>query len=145
MYDIYTPMIADAAKRFPMMRRRRRCLRRSHLLVRDYVATVKEGFENRWIDVYENEGKRSGAYSAGAFGTHPYVLLNYNDTLDNMFTLAHEMGLRHAFLVPRMQISLIFTPSTRFSVAEVASTRNEILLMEYLLANTTDKKSVPTC
>lgn len=92
MYDVYTPMIADAAKKVSYDEAKETVLKALAPLGEDYVATVKEGFENRWIDVYENEGKRSGAYSAGAFGTHPYVLLNYNDTLDNMFTLAHEMG-----------------------------------------------------
>ena len=67
-------------------------LKALEILGNDYVATLKIALSKGWIDVYENEGKRSGAYSAGAYGTHPYVLLNHNDTLDNMFTLAHEMG-----------------------------------------------------
>ena len=92
MYDVYTPMIADAAKKISFEEAKETVLKALAPLGEEYVAKVKEGFESRWIDVYENEGKRSGAYSAGAYGSHPYVLLNHNDTLDNMFTLAHEMG-----------------------------------------------------
>lgn len=139
MYDIYTPMIADAAKKVSYDEAKETVLKALAPLGEDYVATVKEGFENRWIDVYENEGKRSGAYSAGAFGTHPYVLLNYNDTLDNMFTLAHEMGHAMHSWYSNANQPYIYSQYKIF-VAEVASTCNEILLMEYLLANTTDKK-----
>ena len=92
MYDIYTPMIADVAKKISFEEAKETVLKALAPLGEDYVNKVKEGFENRWIDVYENQGKRSGAYSAGAYGCHPYVLLNYNGTLDDMFTLAHEMG-----------------------------------------------------
>lgn len=139
MYDVYTPMIADAAKKVSYDEAKETVLKALAPLGEDYVATVKEGFENRWIDVYENEGKRSGAYSAGAFDTHPYVLLNYNDTLDNMFTLAHEMGHAMHSWYSNANQPYIYSQYKIF-VAEVASTCNEILLMEYLLANTTDKK-----
>lgn len=139
MYDVYTPMIADAARKISFEEAKETVLKALAPLGEDYVAKVKEGFENRWIDVYENEGKRSGAYSAGAFGTHPYVLLNHNDTLDNMFTLAHEMGhAMHSYYSNSTQ-PYIYSRYKIF-VAEVASTCNEILLMEYLLKNTTDKK-----
>lgn len=139
MYDVYTPMIADAAKKISFEEAKETVLKALAPLGEDYVAKVKEGFENRWIDVYENEGKRSGAYSAGAFGVHPYVLLNHNDTLDNMFTLAHEMGhAMHSYYSNSNQ-PYIYSQYKIF-VAEVASTCNEILLMEYLLKNTTDKK-----
>ena len=103
-----------------------------------YRAIIKEGFDNRWIDVYENVGKRSGAYSAGAL-CHPYVLLNHKDNLDSMFTLAHEMGHAvHSYLSNRNQPP-VYRDYVIF-VAEVASTCNEALLMEYLLNRTTDKK-----
>ncbi len=139
MYDIYTPMIPDSAKKVSFEEAKATVLKALAPLGEDYLKLVEEGFQNRWIDVYENVGKRSGAYSAGAYGTHPYVLLNYNDTLDNMFTLAHEMGHAiHSYLSNSTQ-PFIYADYKIF-VAEVASTCNEILLMEYLLQNTTDKK-----
>ncbi|MBQ8279460.1 MAG: oligoendopeptidase F [Roseburia sp.] len=139
MYDIYTPMISDMAKEISFEEAKETVLKALAPLGEEYVAKVKEGFENRWIDVYENQGKRSGAYSAGAYGAHPYVLLNYNNTLDNMFTLAHEMGhAMHSYYSNENQ-PYIYS-QYRIFVAEVASTCNEILLMEYLLKNTTDKK-----
>ncbi|MGN0348186.1 MAG: oligoendopeptidase F [Roseburia sp.] len=139
MYDIYTPMIADAAKKISFEEAKETVRKALAPLGEEYVAKVQEGFDNRWLDVYENEGKRSGAYSAGAYGAHPYVLLNHNDTLDNMFTLAHEMGhAMHSYYSNETQ-PYIYSDYKIF-VAEVASTCNEILLMEYLLANTKDKK-----
>ena len=104
----------------------------------EYRKILKEGFENRWIDVYQNVGKRSGAYSAGA-AVHPYVLLNYSGTLDSQFTLAHEMGhALHSYLSNKHQNPI--DAHYVIFVAEVASTCNEALLMEYLLNKTTDKK-----
>lgn len=139
MYDVYVPMVADAAKKIPFEEAKETVLKALAPLGEEYVARVREGFENRWIDVYENEGKRSGAYSARAYGTHPYVLMNYNETLDNMFTLAHEMGhALHSYYSNEKQ-PYIYSQYKIF-VAEVASTCNEILLMEYLLKNTEDKK-----
>ena len=139
MYDIYTPMIADVAKKISFEEAKETVLKALAPLGEDYVNKVKEGFENRWIDVYENQGKRSGAYSAGAYGCHPYVLLNYNGTLDDMFTLAHEMGhAMHSNYSNEVQPYIY--AGYKIFVAEVASTCNEILLMEYLLKNTTDKK-----
>lgn len=139
MYDIYTPMIPDAARKISYEEAKETVLKALEPLGEDYIAILKEGFNNRWIDVYENEGKRSGAYSAGSYSTHPYVLLNYNESLDNMFTLAHEMGHAiHSYLSNSTQ-PYIYSQYKIF-VAEVASTCNEILLMEYLLKNTTDVK-----
>ena len=104
----------------------------------DYCAVLKRGLEDRWIDVYENVGKRGGAYSAGT-PVHPFVLLNYTGTLDSQFTLAHEMGhAMHSYLSAKTQPT-VYSDYVIF-VAEVASTCNEALLMEYLLGKTTDKK-----
>ena len=109
-----------------------------HPLGEDYRKILQEGFENRWIDVYENRGKRTGAYSAGT-KVHPYVLLNYTGSLDSEFTLAHEMGhALHSYLSNKHQ-NPIDSDYVIF-VAEVASTCNEALLMEYLLKRTRDKK-----
>lgn len=139
MYDVYTPMIADADRKVPFEEAKETVLKAIAPLGERYVSLVKEGFENRWLDVYENEGKRSGAYSAGAFGIHPFVLLNYDGKLDDMFTLAHEMGhAMHSYFSNETQ-PYVYSQYKIF-VAEVASTCNEVLLMEYLLANTTDKK-----
>ena len=110
-----------------------------HVLGDDYVALLKEGFNNRWIDVYENVGKRGGAYSSGISRPHPYVLLNHKNNLDCQFTLAHEMGhALHSYHSCKYQP--ISTSDYVIFVAEVASTCNEVLLMRHLLSKTTDKK-----
>ncbi|MCR4617996.1 MAG: oligoendopeptidase F family protein, partial [Lachnospiraceae bacterium] len=92
MYDIYTPLVKEADVHIPFEEAKKTVLEALAPLGKDYTDVIEEGFNNRWIDVYENEGKRSGAYSAGIPGCHPFVLLNYSGTLDSMFTLAHEMG-----------------------------------------------------
>ena len=137
-YDIYTPLLADVDKKIPFAQAKQTVYEGLAPLGEDYRAILKQGFENRWIDVYENVGKRGGAYSAGA-AVHPYVLLNYSGTLDSQFTLAHEMGhALHSYLSNHNQ-NPIDSDYVIF-VAEVASTCNEALLMEYLLGKTTDKK-----
>ena len=137
-YDIYTPLLSELDKRIPFAEAKQTVYDALYPLGENYRAILKEGFENRWIDVYENEGKRSGAYSAGA-AIHPYVLLNYTGTLDSQFTLAHEMGhALHSYLSNRHQNPI--DADYVIFVAEVASTCNEALLMEYLLSKTTDKK-----
>src|SRR6478735_11185304 len=103
----------------------------------EYQARMRRGFSGGWIDVYENEGKRSGAYSAPVYGTHPYMLLNYTDTLDDMFTLTHEMGHSMHTILSHETQPFVYSSYTIF-VAEVPSTLNEALLLEYLLARTTD-------
>lgn len=139
MYDIYVPMVADADRQIPFEEAKETVLAALEPLGERYVGLVKEGFENRWIDVYENQGKRSGAYSAGVYGVHPYVLLNYNEKLEDMFTLAHEMGhAMHSYFSNETQ-PYIYS-NYRIFVAEVASTCNEVLLVEYLLAKTTDRR-----
>jgi len=138
MYDVYTPIVADAARTIDFEEAKATVLDALAVLGEDYIAMLREGFENRWIDVYENAGKRGGAYSAGA-RPHPYVLLNHKDTLDSMFTLAHEMGhsLHSCYSAKNQPVS---TSDYVIFVAEVASTCNEVLLMRYLLGKTTDKK-----
>ncbi|MBR5356840.1 MAG: oligoendopeptidase F, partial [Lachnospiraceae bacterium] len=139
MYDIYTPMIKDAAKEVPYEEAQEIIKKALAVLGDDYVALLDEAFKNRWCDVYENKGKRGGAYSSCAYGTHPYMLLNYNNSLDAMFTTAHEMGhSMHSWFSNQAQ-PFIYSDYKIF-VAEVASTCNEILLLEYLLKNCTDKK-----
>ena len=137
-YDVYAPLVADVDKKIPFAEAKQTVYDSLAPMGEKYRTILKEGFENRWIDVYENEGKRSGAYSAGA-AVHPYVLLNYTGTLDSQFTLAHEMGhALHSYLSNRTQ-NPIDSQYVIF-VAEVASTCNEALLMEYLLGKTTDKR-----
>ncbi|MCI8626624.1 MAG: oligoendopeptidase F [Lachnospiraceae bacterium] len=139
MYDVYVPMISEVTKEIPFEEAKKTVLTALAPLGERYISLLKEGFEHRWLDVYENEGKRSGAYSAGAYGVHPFVLLNYNNTLDAQFTLAHEMGHSlHSYFSNEKQSFL--NAGYKIFVAEVASTCNEILLMEYLLAHTEDKK-----
>lgn len=138
MYDLYTPLVKEADVKIPFEQAKKTVYEALAPLGEEYRAVIKEGFENRWIDVYENEGKRSGAYSAGVYGVHPYVLLNHNETLDSMFTLAHEMGhAMHSYLSNKTQPHV--DANYVIFVAEVASTCNEVLLMEHLLKNTTDK------
>jgi len=103
----------------------------------EYQARMHEGFAGRWIDVYENEGKRSGAYSAPVYGTHPYMLLNYTDTLDDVFTLAHEMGHSMHTILSHEAQPFVYSSYTIF-VAEVPSTLSEALLLEYMLKRSTD-------
>ncbi|MBQ8586742.1 MAG: oligoendopeptidase F [Oscillospiraceae bacterium] len=138
MYDIYTPLVAGVDKKSSIDDAKALIYEALAPLGDDYRAILKEGFDNRWIDVYENAGKRSGAYSAGA-RVHPFVLMNYTGTLDSQFTLAHEMGhALHSYLSNKHQEPL--DANYVIFVAEVASTCNEALLMEHLLAKTTDKK-----
>ena len=138
MYDLYTSMVPDADVKITFEEAKKNVMEAVAVLGKDYQAILKEGFDNRWIDVYENKGKRSGAYSAG-HKVHPFVLLNHKDTLNSEFTLAHEMGHAiHSWLSNKNQPA----PDAEYVifVAEVASTCNEALLMQYLLKNTEDKK-----
>ncbi len=104
-----------------------------------YRTTMEQGFRSGWVDVYENEGKRSGAYSAPVYGVHPYMLMNYDDTLENMFTLAHEMGHSMHTVLSHEHQPFVYSGYTIF-VAEVASTLNESLLLNHLLDQTDDPK-----
>jgi oligoendopeptidase F len=139
MYDLYTPLVGDIKMEIPFEEAKKIVAKGLMPLGEEYQKILAEGFSHRWIDVYENENKRSGAYSWGAYGTHPYVLLNYNETLSNVFTLAHEMGHAiHSYHSDRAQPYVY--AGYKIFVAEVASTCNEALLIDYMLKNTEDKK-----
>jgi len=137
-YDVYTQLVPGVDQKIPFEQAKQTVYDALAPLGERYRKILKEGFENRWIDVYENEGKRPGGYSAGV-AVHPFIMLNYTGTLDSQFTLAHEMGhALHSYLSNTAQ-NPIDSQYVIF-VAEVASTCNEALLMEHLLAQTTDKK-----
>ena len=132
MYDVYAPMVRDYSVRVSYEQAKEAVLEALRPLGEEYLGVVREAFANRWIDVMENEGKRSGAYSTGVYGVHPYMLLNWNGTLDDVFTLIHEMGhSMHTWYSSHEQTFL--NSHYKIFVAEVASTTNEILLLEYLL------------
>ena len=139
MYDIYANMIPEAEEVVPFAQARDEVIDAMGILGEEYQSVLKSGFEARWMDIYENKGKRSGAYSCGCAGIHPFVLLNHKETLDSEFTLAHELGhAMHSYLSDKHQPS-IYNEYVLF-VAEVAATCNEALLMQYLLARTEDPK-----
>lgn len=137
MYDLYTSIVPTADKEIPFSEAKKTVLEAVKPLGEEYQSILKSGFDNRWIDVYENEGKRSGAYSAGML-VHPFVLLNYKECLKSEFTLAHEMGhALHSYYSNHTQPTCY--RNYKIFVAEVASTCNEALLMEHLLSKTEDK------
>lgn len=139
MYDVYTPIVQDVAVKISYDQAKAKVLSALSVLGEDYTALLQKGFNERWIDVYENQGKRSGAYSSGCSWPHPYVLLNHKDTLDCMFTIAHEMGhALHSY--HSCQHQPVNTSDYVIFVAEVASTVNEVLLMRALLSETDDKR-----
>ena len=141
-YDIYMPLSA-AGESFACTFEEA-CERVTKALAplgEDYVATLKQAFKSRWIDIYENKGKRSGAYSWGIYGVHPYVLLNYQPRYNSISTIAHEMGhAMHSYLANQSQTYA----NSDYSIfcAEVASTTNEILLLEHTLATATDEQKI---
>ena len=138
MYDIYAPMVSGASKVIPFEEAKATVFDALAPMGEEYRAIIREGLDNRWIDVYENVGKRSGGYMSGVVA-HPFILLNHKDDLDSMFTLAHELGHAvHSYLSNKTQ-PIVYRDYVIF-VAEVASTCNEALLMEHLLSRTTDKK-----
>lgn len=138
MYDLSVPLVQDYERKVPFEQAKEEILEALAPLGEEYLAILREGFENRWIDVYENEGKFGGAYSTGTVA-HPYVMLNYKDTLTDEFILAHEMGHAiHSYLSAKHQ-PRVYSDYVVF-VAEVASTCNEALLMDYLLKKSTDKR-----
>ncbi len=137
MYDMYAPIVSRSDRKYTFEEAKQMVLDATAILGEDYTAILKEAFDNRWLDVYENAGKCSGAYSSGCH-THPYVLLNFHHDLESVFTLAHEMGhALHSYLSNKTQP--ICDSDYVIFVAEVASTCNEALLMNHLLKTTTDK------
>lgn len=139
MYDVYVPMVEREESEITYPTAQQEIAEALKVLGEDYVKVLTEGFDNRWIDKYENQGKRSGAYSAGNYHVHPFVLMNYQYNLDSEFTLAHEMGhALHSYYSAKH--NNIFDSEYKIFVAEVASTCNEALLMDYLLKRTEDKK-----
>ena len=132
MYDIYVPMLDDVDLKFTYEEAQEIILEALAVLGDEYHLVLKRAFKERWIDVIENKGKRSGAYSSGVYGTYPYILMNWQDNLDNMFTLAHELGHSvHSYFTRKYQ-PYIYGDYSIF-LAEVASTTNENLLLNYLL------------
>lgn len=139
MYDLFAPLVEEYKMDISYQEATQMVKESLKPLGDDYLNVLQEGFTNGWIDIYENEGKRNGAYSWGAYGTHPYVLLNHKDNLNSMFTLTHEMGhALHSYLSDANQ-PYRYAQYTIF-LAEVASTLNEALLMDYMLNKSTDKK-----
>ena len=139
MYDLYVPIVKDIDMKIPYNRAKEMVAEGLNPLGEEYLSILQEGYNNGWIDVMENEGKTSGAYSWGSYSAHPYVLLNYQDNVDNVFTLAHEMGHAiHSYLSNKNQPYI--KAKYKIFVAEVASTLNEILLTEHLLSTLEDPK-----
>lgn len=139
MYDLFAPLVDEYKLDITFDEAKKITKEGLKPLGEDYLSVLQEGYDKGWIDVYENENKRSGAYSWGAYGTHPFVLLNHNDNLNSMFTLAHEMG--HALHSYYSDTALKYRDAQyTIFLAEVASTTNEALLMDYLLNKSTDPK-----
>ncbi len=132
MYDIYVPMVKNVDLQFTYEEAQEIILDALAVLGDEYHSVLKRAFNERWIDIYENKGKRSGAYSSGTYGTAPYILMNWQDNIDNLFTLAHELGHSvHSYFTRKYQ-PYIYGDYSIF-LAEVASTTNENLLLNYLL------------
>lgn len=139
MYDLYCPMVQGIEETYPLDQAKAMVQEALSPLGPDYIRQLEQGLAGGWIDAYENKGKTTGAFSCGVYGVHPYVLLNYTDTLDDVFTLAHEMG--HAVHSYRSdQAQTYANHDYAIFVAEVASTVNEVLLTLYLLEKETDPR-----
>lgn len=139
MYDAYVSLVSDVDKKISFEEAKQIVKEGLMPMGAEYIEKLEMGFQNRWIDIYENQGKRTGAYSSSAYGCHPYILLNYDNTLKSVFTLAHEMGhALHAYYSDEKQNYV--NSAYRLFVAEVASTCNESLLIQHLLAKTEDRQ-----
>lgn len=139
VFDLYTPMVADVEYQMPYEKACDLVIKAVAPLGKEYQDVIRRAYNENWIDVYETPGKEAGAFSAGVYGVHPYVKLNYTDTLDDAFTLAHELGhSMHSYLSSEKQDYA--NHDYHLIVAEVASTCNEVLLTKYLLSVEKDKK-----
>jgi oligoendopeptidase F len=138
MYDLYVPIVEETTDEISYQEAGDTIIQALAPLGNDYINNLKRSFSERWIDVYETPGKRGGAYSGGAYGTHPFVLLNFQNKRDSMYTLAHELGHSMHSFYTRTHQPYQYGDYTIF-VAEVASTLNEGLLTEYLLKHTNDR------
>lgn len=139
LYDLYVPLVKEVDFNVPFEKAKEMVLEGLKPMGEEYGALLKKGFGEGWLDVYENEGKRSGAYSWSVYGVHPYVLLNYQPNLNNVFTIAHEMG--HALHSYYSNENQTYTNSGyKIFVAEVASTCNESLLIHHMLGHTDSKE-----
>lgn len=138
-HDIYLPLVEDYKKTYTFDEAKELILKALAPLGEDYIKKAREGFDDRWFDVMENEGKRSGGYSSGSYDTEPYILLNYNDSLDSLFTTAHELGhSMHSYYTRKTQ-PYIYGNYSIF-LAEIASTTNELLLLNYMIDHAKDEK-----
>lgn len=139
MYDMYVPLVEDTDFDMTYDNAKKWLVNALEPLGEEYVNIVKEGLESRWVDVYENKGKRTGAYSSGTYGTNPFILMNWQDNVNNLFTLAHEFGHSvHSYYSRKNQPAN--TSGYSIFVAEVASTFNEALLADYMFNKLEDKK-----
>lgn len=138
-HDIYMPLVEDYNKKYSFEEAKNLIMEAIKPLGEDYVKQAERGFRERWFDVCANTGKRSGGYSSGSYDTEPYILLNYNDSLDSMFTTVHELGHSMHSYYTRSSQPYIYGSYSIF-LAEIASTTNELLLLNYLIEQTEDKK-----
>ncbi len=138
MYDIYAPLVDDVDMKIPYEKAKEIILEALKPLGEEYRGIIKKAFDERWIDVYENDGKKGGAYSWGSYDSKPYILMNYKEDLNSMFTLVHELGHSvHSYYSRSSQPYI--DAHYKIFVAEVASTLNELLLMQYMLENAKNK------
>ena len=139
MWDLHTPLVKEVEMDIPYEKAKGIMLKGLEALGEEYVNIVETGLANRWVDVLENKGKRSGAYSSGSYGTNPYILMNWQDNVDNLFTLAHEFGHSVHSYYTRANQPYVYGDYSIF-VAEVASTTNEALLNEYMVKATDNEQ-----